>query len=127
MDDALRMFWLGSVLCAKYLARGHLWTGLWFIESRRNLFLRAWRLAHDPDKVDWDWAKVHDHVPAPILNRLAETVTPLHRTDLTRALTALMDLMDGQGPALAETGGTNYPKAAAAAIRDQVLRILGAQ
>ncbi len=33
MDDALRMFWMGSPLCAKYLVRNQLWTALWFIES----------------------------------------------------------------------------------------------
>ena len=48
MDDALRMFWMCSPLCAKYLVRNQLWTALWFIESRRTLFLKAWRLAHAP-------------------------------------------------------------------------------
>ncbi len=43
MDDALRMFWMCSPLCAKYLVRNQLWTALWFIESRRTLFLKAWR------------------------------------------------------------------------------------
>ena len=45
VKDALRLAWMGSPLCAKYLLRNQLWTALRFIESRRMLFLKAWRLA----------------------------------------------------------------------------------
>ena len=77
MDDALRMFWMGSPLCAKYLVRNQLWTALWFIESRRTLFLKAWRLAHAPARADWGWSKVHEDLPKTVLDDLAKTVTPL--------------------------------------------------
>lgn len=84
-DDALRMFWLGSVLSAKYLLRQQLWTALSLVESRLALFLKLWRLAYDPSRADWGWSPVHTDLPRPVLEELAETVTPLERSSFDQA------------------------------------------
>lgn len=120
MDDTLRMFWMGSPLCAKYLVRRQLWTALWFVESRRALFLKAWRLAHTPSRADWGFTKVHEDVPKEILNALALTVTPLGYAALANSLVGLMSLMQHYGPQLAQRYGVEYPEIPAATIAQKI-------
>lgn len=124
MDDTLRMFWIGSPLCAKYLLRHQLWTAHWFVESRRTLFLQAWRLAHTPSRADWGWSKVDEDLPGTVLDELAKTVTPLDSPALAQALVDLMTMMEHYGPQLAETYGTAYPAASAAAVAHMVSQML---
>ena len=124
LDDALRLFWIGSPLCAKYLLRQQLWTALWFIESRRTLFVKAWRLAHNPTRADWGWSKVHEDLPDTVLRDLAHTVTPLESPLLAQSLAALMAMMARYGPELADIYGVEYPEAAASAVAQMVSRML---
>ena len=124
MDDSLRMFWIGSLLCAKYLVRRQLWTALWFIESRRTLLLKVWRLAHTPSRADWGWSKVHEDLPPTVLDDLVKTVTPLDYPALVQALVDLMAMMEHYGPQLAETYGLAYPKAPATAVAHMVSQML---
>lgn len=123
-DDALRLFWVGSPLCAKYLVRNQLWTALWFIESRRAAFVRAWRLVHAPSHVEWGWSQVHEDVPGTVLEDLAKTVTPLEHSSLGQSLVDLMTLMEHYGPGLAETYGRRYPEEAATAVTRMVCQML---
>ncbi|MCL5116275.1 MAG: aminoglycoside 6-adenylyltransferase [Firmicutes bacterium] len=125
MDDALRLFWMGSPLCAKYLVRNQLWTALWFIESRRTLFLKAWRLAHAPARADWSWSKVHEDLPKTVLDDLAKTVTLLEYPALAQSLVDLMTMMQHHGPQLAQTYGMAYPEGPATSVAHMVSRMLG--
>ena len=124
-DDAVRMFWMGSPLCAKYLKRGQLWTALWFLESRRAQFLKAWRVAHASPRADWSWSDVEADLPADVLAELSHTVTRLEAPAMWDALARLMALMARCGPELAARRGSLYPKAKAAAIADIVAHIRG--
>lgn len=125
MDDALRMFWMGSLLCAKYLVRHQLWTAHWFMESRRTLFLRAWRLAHAPAHANWDWSNVHEDLPKAVLDDLAQTVTPLEYPVMAQSLVDLMTMMEHYGPPLAETYGVTYPRVPATTVAHRVSQMLG--
>lgn len=124
MDDALRMFWMGSTLCAKYLVRGQLWNALWFIESRRALFVKAWRLAYSPLHAEWGWYKVEEDLPKPIVDRLAKSVTALEYPALAQSLVMLMTMMERYGPELAQTYGVAYPQDAATNITRLVASML---
>lgn len=124
-DDAVRMFWMGSPLCAKYLKRGQLWTALWFLESRRAQFLKAWRVAHASPRVDWGWSDAEADLPADVLAELSHTVTRLEAPAMWAALDRLMALMARCGPELSARRGREYPKAEAAAIAGIVAHIRG--
>lgn len=124
MDDTLRMFWIGSPLCAKYLLRRQLWTAHWFVESRRALFVKAWRLAHVPSRADWGWSKVHEDLPSTVLDALAKTVTPLEYPALAQSLIELMTMMEHYGPQLAARYGLGYPEAPATAVAHMVSQML---
>ena len=123
-EDALHMFWIGSPLCAKYLVRHELWTAHWFLESRRAAFLKAWRLVHAPSRVEWGWSKVHEDMPASVLDLLAATVTPLEYAQMAQALLNLTALMTRHGPELADAYGGSYPNAAASTVAAMVSRML---
>ncbi len=125
MDDALRMFWMGSPLCAKYLVRQQLWTAFWFIESRRTLFLKAWRLAYAPTHVDWGWSKVDEDLPRTVLDDLAQTVTPLEYPAMAQSLVDLMTMMQHYGPQLAKTYGVASPEGPATTVARMVSHMLG--
>ncbi|NMP23328.1 nucleotidyltransferase family protein [Sulfobacillus harzensis] len=124
MDDALRMFWIGSPLCAKHLRRRQLWTAHGFIESRRTLFLKIWRLVHAPSRADWGWSKVEEELPRTVLEDLAMTVTPLEYSALSQSLTYLMTMMAHYGPGLAKAYGLSYPEAQASTVARMVSQML---
>ena len=88
--------------------------------------VRAWRLAHRPQRADWSWSKVAEDLPAPLLDRLARTVGPLERAHMEHALFDLMALMADVGPELAGRGGAPPLDAAArevaAMVRDMLWR-----
>lgn len=110
LEDTIRMFWLGSVLCARYLARGDLFSAVWFMESRRSLFVRGWRLAYCPLHADWGLSRIREDMPGAVLERLARSVTAMDRESLSGALQVLMALMEEHGPGMAMRCGVVYPE-----------------
>ena len=116
LEDTFALFWCGSLLCAKHLVRKDLWNALWFVQSRRDLFLRAWRLAHSSEHLEWGWHSVRQDLPAWLMDRLAHAVPRLDQEELARALLAMTDLMDEAGPDLARVTGVAYPLEGARAI-----------
>ncbi len=120
LDDTVRMFWLGALLCAKYIARRDLWAACWFLESRRAQWVRAWRLVHCPGRAEWGWSKVEEDLPPVVLDRLASTVTPMNQRRFAEALCVLMQVMDDYGPGLSAAGGTVYPAHGALVVRQLV-------
>lgn len=120
LDDTLRIFWCGASLAAKYLRRGDLWNALDFVQSRRSLILRAWRLVHVPEHADWEWHTARKDLPAYMLDRLAEAVPRFDPAEMAEALLITADLMAEIGPGLAQAGGVAYPERGAAAIHDWI-------
>jgi hypothetical protein len=115
---------MGSFLCAKYLARGALWMALWFLESRREAFLSAWRLAHTPERAGWGWSKVHEDLPPDVFCELGQSVTLLEFQSLSWALLHLMGMMGRRGPELARLCRHRYPQTAAKAVTRLVAQAL---
>ncbi|HWI61955.1 MAG TPA: nucleotidyltransferase domain-containing protein [Symbiobacteriaceae bacterium] len=116
LEDTFAIFWCGSALGIKYLARGDYWNALEFMQSRRDLLLRAWRLVHKPEHVDWGWHTARKDLPAFMLERLATAVPRFDRREIADAFLVTADLMAEVGPELARLANVTYPQRGADAI-----------
>jgi len=109
LEDLFGLFWGGTALCAKYTLRGDLWQCLEFMASRRDMILRAWRIVHAPERVDWGWHTARKDLPAAVLDRLTRAVPHLDPVEIIEALMVTTDLMAELGPELAAARGVTHP------------------
>jgi predicted nucleotidyltransferase len=124
LESVFQLFWLGSTLCAKYIVREDLWNALSFIQSRRDLIIRAYRLVYLPEHSNWGGHSVQEDIPKDILEQMELTVTEFSRERFSDALIRLLNLMNNIAPSLAKEYGISYSTEATIKITTMIKKML---
>lgn len=117
-------FWRDLLHCAKYLARGRVWTAAAYLEDLRRKVVKLAQMEADWQYGAGGYDRVDPTLPAAWRARAAETFVPLEPGRIAEAARILTGLYLDIAPLLARAHGLDYPESLQRTVEASVRELL---